>query len=164
MSMYKYLKYFSKNECIWVLLSEMQSLHHLYSYCSFLVLSLFLDELGSNSVHVGGTLLGQDLLVDGFGSVFLLILDEANKASFFELFQAVSDNLACALSVVRRSHSVSLFATIVGSQGGETDLSSDVELISYGSSSHVEPVAVIRSEILEAGGLHVGGPLYENTY
>jgi hypothetical protein len=139
--------------------NPISSIHHLYSYCSFLVLSLFLHELGGDSVHVGGALLGQDFLVNGFGSVFLLILDEANEAGFFELLEAVSDNLACALSVVRGSHSVSLLATIVGSEGGQTDLSSDVELISYGSSSHVEPVAVIRSKILEASSLHISGPL-----
>jgi hypothetical protein len=115
--------------------------------------------LGSDSVHVGGALLGQDFLVNSLSAVFLLILDEANEASFFELFKAVSDNLARALSVVRGSHTVSLLATIVGSEGRETDLSSDVELVGYGGSSYVEPVAVIWSEILEAGSLHIGGPL-----
>jgi hypothetical protein len=74
--MYKYLKYFSKNECIWVQwVCSMQSLNtsSIFSL-SFLVLSLLLNELGSDSVHVGGTLLGEDFLVNGFGSIFLLIL------------------------------------------------------------------------------------------
>ena len=45
------------------------------SSLSFLALALLLNDLGSDSVHVSGTLLGEDFLVNGFSSVFLLILD-----------------------------------------------------------------------------------------
>ena len=61
--------------------------------------------------------------------------------------------------MVRGSHSVSLLATIVGSQGGEANFASDVELVGDGGGSDIEPVAVIGSKILEAGSLHIGGPL-----
>ena len=97
--------------------------------CSFLVLSLFLHDLGSDSVHVGGSLLGKNFLVNCLSSVVLLELDESDEASIFELLEAVSDNFTGTLSLVRGSHSISLFATIVGSEGRESDLASDVQLV-----------------------------------
>ena len=62
--------------------------------------------------------------------------------------------------MVGRSNSVSLLATVVGLEGGDSDLASDVELVGYGCSSDVEPVAVVGSKILETSSLNVLGPLY----
>lgn len=96
---------------------------------SFLVLSLLLHNLGSDSVHVGGSLLGKNFLVNCLSAIILLELDETDEASIFELLEAVSDNFTGTLSLVRGSDAISLLATIVGSEGGESDLASDVQLV-----------------------------------
>lgn len=89
-----------------------------------------------------------------------MVLDSTDELGLLELLQAVSDDFACALVVLRRAHAVPLLAAVVRLQGGHTDLTSDVELVSNGSSSGVEPVTVVWSEILEASGLHVCSPLH----
>ena len=55
--------------------------------------------------------------------------------------------------------SVSLLGTVMLSEGVDTSLSSHVELISAGSSSNVNPIGVVRSEILEATGFVIVSPL-----
>ena len=55
---------------------------------------------------------------------------------------------------------VSLFARVVLSEGVDSNLASHVELVGDGGSSDVEPVGIIRSEVLEASSLVVLGPLY----
>ena len=54
---------------------------------------------------------------------------------------------------------VSLFARVVLSEGVDSDLASNVELVGDGGSSDVEPVSIVRSEVLEASSLVVLGPL-----
>jgi hypothetical protein len=76
------------------------------------------------------------------------------------LLQAVSDHFTGALVVLGRADTVSLLATVVRLQSRHTNLASDVELVSDGGSSGVEPVAVIGSKILETSSLNVLGPLY----
>ena len=56
----------------------------------------------------------------------------------------------------------SLGGGVVLSEGVDSNLSSHVKLVSNGGSSDVEPVGVIRSEVLEATGLIVNGPLLFN--
>jgi hypothetical protein len=48
----------------------------------------------------------------------------------------------------------------VGLESGNTNLSSDIELIGDGSGSHVQPVAVVGSKILVTSSLNVLGPLH----
>lgn len=143
----------------WWLKVEAISLRSLSWASSFLCLLLFLDERSSDSIHVGGTLVGEGLSSALLLAVIELVLNLANESLLFELLQAVSDELSCSLSLVRRCGSPSLFATVVGSQSWNSNLASDVKLISDGGSSYVEPVRVIRGQFLEASGLNVCSPL-----
>jgi uncharacterized cupredoxin-like copper-binding protein len=93
-------------------------------------------------------------------AVFALVLDLADETGILELLQAVSDHFASGLVVLGRAHAVSLLATVVGLQGRDADLSSDVQLVSNGGSSNVEPVAVVGGEVFVTSSLNVLGPLH----
>lgn len=56
----------------------------------------------------------------------------------------------------------SLGGGVVLSEGVDSNLTSHVELVGDGGSSDVKPVGVRRSEVLEASGLIVNGPLLYN--
>ena len=127
---------------------------------SLLGLLLLLDDLRGDSVHIGCALLGEGLAGGLLVTVISLVLDLADETSVFELLQAVSDHFSSALVVLGGSHTVSLLATVVGLKSGDTDLASDVELVSNGGSSDVEPVAIVGGEILVTSSLNVLGPLY----
>jgi hypothetical protein len=88
-----------------------------------------------------------------------VVFDHSDELSVFELLQAVSDDFTGTLVVLGWADTASLLATVVGLECRNTDLSSDVELVSYGCSSSVEPVAIVGSEILETSSLNVLGPL-----
>jgi hypothetical protein len=88
-----------------------------------------------------------------------VVLNDTNELSLLELLEHVPDDLAGTLVVLGRADAVSLLATVVGLEGGHSDLTSDVQLVSNGGGSGVEPVAVVRSEVLEGRGLDVLGPL-----
>lgn len=91
--------------------------HQVSGECSFLGLSLVLDELAGNSVHVGLALVGEGL-ASGLGSAIVgFVLDLTNESLVFELLQAVSDDLSAGLSVMRWADSPSHLATVVSSQG-----------------------------------------------
>ena len=94
-------------------------------------LLLFLDDLRSNSIHVGGSLLGKSLSSGLLRAVIRLVLDLADETGIFELFQAVSDNLSSSLSVVRWSSAISLFATVVRSQSRDAHLAAHVQLVCH---------------------------------
>ena len=94
-------------------------------------------------------------------AVFSLVLDLSNEASVLELLQAVSDHFTSALVVLGRADTVSLLATVVSLEGRDTDLASDIELVSNGGSSGVQPVAIVGSEILVTSSLNVLGPLFQ---
>lgn len=126
---------------------------------SLLGLLLLLDDLRGDSVHIGGALLGQGLSSGLLVAVISLVLDLSNETGFFELLQAVSDDLAGTLVVLGWAHAVSLLATVVGLEGRDSNLASDVELVSNGGSSGVEPVAVVGGEVLETSSLNVLGPV-----
>ena len=93
------------------------------------------------------------------GSVFVLVGDGTNEASLLQFDEAVSDALAGGDSGSLGAGSVSLFSSVVLSESVDSDLSSHVELVGDGGSPHVEPVLVIRGEVLETGRFIVGGPL-----
>jgi uncharacterized cupredoxin-like copper-binding protein len=93
-------------------------------------------------------------------AVFALVLDLADETGILELLQAVSDHFASGLVVLGRAHAVSLLATVVGLQGRDADLSSDVQLVSNGGTSNVEPVAVVGGEVFVTSSLNVLGPLH----
>ena len=118
---------------------------------------LLVDDLLGNSVHVGGTLLGQGLAEANVG-VFL-VLETANETSGLELLKAVADVLASSLDGVLGAGAVSLGATVVLAEGVDTSLLAHVELVSDGGGAGVEPVVIIGGELSSAGGLGVFGPL-----
>ena len=132
--------------------------HYLYaSTYSFLdTLSIF-GDLGGNSVHIGGTLLGEHLSEN---VTISFIGDLSDESGSFQLLESISDGFTSGNSGVLSSGTSSLFLTIVFSEGVDSNLSSHVELIGNGGSSNVKPVWVIRSEILETSGFIVDGPLY----
>jgi len=128
-----------------------------------LSLFLVLDHLRGNSVHVSGAFLGERLSSKSFVTVISLVLDLSSETLFFELFQAVLNDLGSSFSVVRSFGSVSLGSTVVLSEAGDVNFTSHVHLVCKRCSSGVEPVWVIGAEFLEAGGLGVLGPLNSET-
>ena len=127
--------------------------HHVFEASSGSLLRL-LGDVGSDSVHISDTLLGED-----FTSAEFLLHHLANKLSLLELLEAVSDDLTGRESGVLSASTNSLFRRVVLSEGLDTDLASHVELVSDGGSSDVEPVLLLWGEVLEAGSLVVDGPL-----
>ena len=83
----------------------------------------------------------------------------SNKAGFLELLEAVADVLGSTGAGGLGEGSSAVFATIVASETSGADATSDVELVGKGRSTGVEPVGIIRSKLLEAGGLNVRLPL-----
>ena len=121
--------------------------------------SLGLDNLEGNSVHVGGSSLGEGLAGDDSGSVSGLVSELTDELGLLELHEAVSDALSGGESVVLRLDTSSLFLGVVLSKGVDSNLLSHVELVGNGGSSGVEPVGVIGGKVLGAGSLVVSGPL-----
>ena len=76
-----------------------------------------------------------------------------------QLNKAVSDALTGGESAVLGACSVSLLLGVVLSESVDTDLASHVELISNGGGSDIQPVWIIRSQILVTRCFIVGGPL-----
>ena len=116
----------------------------------------------SNSVHVGGTLLGESFVVENFFSSFGHKLHLSNELVLLELKEAVSDAFTSGKSGVFGSGSISVFTGVMLSEGVDTNLTSHVELISDGGSSDVKPVLIVRSEILVAGGFVINGPFWHS--
>ena len=91
-------------------LTHPQSKLHLHAFaakCSLSLLEL-LGDLGSDSVHVGGSLLGQRLALDFALSVLVLVGDLSDQTGLFELDEAVPDALSGGESVVLGAGSVPL--------------------------------------------------------
>ena len=124
---------------------------------------MLLGDLGSDSVHVSDALLGESLAVDHGGAVLRSPGDLADEAGVLELEEAVADALSSTESVMLSLSAVSLLGGVVLAQRVDTSLTTHVELVGHGSSSHVDPVGIIGSEVLEAGGLVVDGPLENNN-
>ena len=125
-----------------------------YSFSSTLGI---LSDLGGNSVHISNTFLGKTFSEDGS---ITIKSDLSNESSWFQLLKRVSDVLAWGESWSLSSSSSSLFASIVLSEGVDSNLSSHVELVSNRGGSDVKPVLIVRCEILETSGFIVDGPLY----
>ena len=121
---------------------------------------MVLDDLGGNSVHIGGTLLGKSLTGDELLTLFTFDDHFSDILSSLEFDEAVSDVLTSDESAVLGADTVSLLTRVVLSEGVDTNLTSHVELISDGGSSDVEPVLVIRRQILVAGCLIIHSPLW----
>ena len=128
---------------------------------SSLALLHLLGNVGSNSIHVGDALSGESLTPNDILAI-LIKGDSANDLSILELLEAVSDALTSGESRVLSADTVSLLARVVLSQLVDTSLLSHVELVSNGGSSDVEPVLVVRRQVLIAGGFVVDGPLNKN--
>ena len=91
--------------------------------CSLLL--ELLDDLGGDSVHVGGTLLGQALAHKVRATLISFEADGANETG-----SLVADVLACSQATVFSVGAVTLVATIVLAESVDTDLLSQVELVS----------------------------------
>jgi hypothetical protein len=135
---------------------------HSLAECSLLGLLLVLHELRGDPIHVSDALLCEGLSRSLLAAILRLVLNETNETGVLELLQAVSDHFTSSLVVLGRADTVSLLATVVRLQSRHTNLASDVQLVSDGSSSGVQPVAVVGSEILETSSLNVLGPLHSN--
>ena len=116
-------------------------------------------DLSGNSVHIGGSFLGEGLSIWNGGAV-LLEVHFSNKLGFLQLDEAVSDAFSSDESVLLSAGSVSLLGAVVLSESVDSDLLSHVELVSDGGSSNVKPVWIVWGEILEASSLIVVGPLF----
>ena len=123
-------------------------------------LSLILDDLSGDSVHIGGTFLGKGLTVAEVLSIFAFDHHLSDVLGSLKFLKAESDVLTSDESRVFSAGSVSLFAGVVLSESVDSNLSSHVELISTGGSSDVKPVSVIRSQVFVASSLMVNGPLW----
>lgn len=118
-----------------------------------------LDDLGGDSVHVRDALGGEGLAHGDRFTVLGLPFDSADKASLFQLNEAVADVFTSGLSEVFSAGSVVLVATVVLTERVNTNLLSHVDLVSNGGCAVVKPVAVIGGELLEAASLRVLSPL-----
>lgn len=118
-----------------------------------------LSNLGSNSVHVGLSLLGEGLTHEGLVTVLVLEAHFSNELCVLELEQAVSDALAGGESGVLSTGSLSLGSGVVLSEGVNSDLATHVQLVGHGGSADVEPVRVEGTQVLVACCFIIGGPL-----
>lgn len=85
----------------------------------------FLSDLGGNSVHVFGSLLGKSLANN------LAVLDGhlSNETSGLELLEAISDVLTSSLGGMLGACSITLSSRVVLSEGVDSNSSSNVKLI-----------------------------------
>ena len=118
-----------------------------------------LGDLGSNSVHVFGTLLGESLANDLSGTIIVFNGHLSDESGLLELLEAVSDVLSGSHTGVLSAGSVSHLGGVVLSEGVDTDSSSHVELIGDRGSSSVKPVIIIWGQIVGTGSLVVICPL-----
>lgn len=116
--------------------------------------------MGGNSVHVSSSLLGKSFTNDEVFTIFALVGDLSNEGGSLQLHEDVSDGFSGGESAVLGAGSVSLLGSVVLSEGGDSNLTSHVELVGDGGSSDVEPVWVVWGEVLETGCFIVNGPLY----
>ena len=125
--------------------------------CSLLL--ELLDDLGGDSVHVGGTLLGQALAHKVRATLISFEADGANETGSLELDKAVADVLTSGHTSVLSVGAVSLVDTIVLAKSVDSDLLSHVDLVGDGGGAVVEPVTVDGAELSSAGSLDVRSPL-----
>lgn len=118
--------------------------------------------LSSNAVQVHDSLAGQALAHGKRRSVLGLELGSADEASLFELDKAVADVLSCGLAGVFSLGATVGLAAVVFAESEGAHLLSHVELVGNGGRAGVEPVVVIGSQLTEASGLNILGPL--NTH
>ena len=118
-----------------------------------------LDHVSGDSVHIGGSLHGEGFANNNLDAFVRDVLGGADETGSLELDEAVADVLTGSLTGVLGVGTVALVATVVLTEGVDTNLSSHVELVSDGGSTDVEPVVVIRGEFLEATSLNMASPL-----
>ena len=116
------------------------------------------SHLRGDAVHIGAALLGKGL-ADDDAVVVVLDLLGSDEAGLLELVEAVADVLGSSGAGLLGEGAAAVLASVVASEAGGADSAAHVELVGQGSSTSVEPVIVLRSELLEAGSLNVGLPL-----
>ena len=119
--------------------------------------------MGSDSVHVGDSLLGKRLAHSDVSHFFVRVLElelyHSDETSSFELGKAVANVLTGSLTGVFGVSTVSLVSTVVLTKSVDSDLLSHVDLVGNGGGTVVEPVTVDWRKFPSAGSLDVGGPL-----
>lgn len=118
-----------------------------------------LDEGSGDAVHVGGASLSQGLAHGNGGAIIALQGDGSEDSSGGELIDAVADVLAGSAPLVRLARSIASASSVVPAHAVDTDLLAHVDLVCDGGSTGVEPVVVIRGELLEARSLNVLAPV-----
>jgi hypothetical protein len=96
-----------------------------------------LDDVGGDSVHVGGALLGEGFSNNDLDTFVRDVLGGTDETGSLELDEAVADVLTSSFTGVLGSSSVVLVATVMLTEGLDTDLSSHVELVSDGGGTVV---------------------------
>jgi hypothetical protein len=117
---------------------------------NYSVLLELLDETSGDSVHIGGSLLGKGLSNNNLDTFLTDILGCTNETGSLKLDQAVADVLTSSLTGVLGVGTVTLVSTIVLTEGVDTNLLSNVELVGNGGSAVVKPIAVKWSEFASA--------------
>jgi hypothetical protein len=117
---------------------------------NYSVLLELLDKTCGDSVHIGGSLLGEGLSNNNLGTFLTDILGCTNETGSLKLDQAVADVLTSSLTGVLGVGTVTLVSTIVLTEGVDTNLLSNVELVGNGGSAVVKPIAVKWSEFASA--------------
>ena len=117
------------------------------------------EVLGGETVHVHGALSGEALAHGDGVAVSRLELGNANNSEVLELAEAVADDLTGGLSLVLGLGATSLLGSVVLAESVHTESLSQVELVSHGGGTGVQPVVAVWGELLVASGLNVLGPL-----
>jgi len=115
--------------------------------------------LGSDSVHVHDSLLGESLAHGDGGAFIGLVLGLSDEASLLHLLEAVADVLASSLSRSELLGAAVSLATEVLTETVDASLLSHVELVADGGGAGEEPVVIEGGEFLVAGSLNGLGPL-----
>merc|ERR1719183_553341 len=118
-----------------------------------------LGDLVGDSVHVLDSLSGELLTDAGLLAFLSHNVDFLDELGTGHLLEAVSDVLSRSDSRVLLASTVSGTTTVMLAHAEGSDLSLHVELVHDGGSSGVEPVIIIRGELLPGGGLNVNNPL-----
>ena len=96
-----------------------------------------LADLGGEAVHIGRTLLAEDLAVGDLSAFVGMEVALGNESTLDELVEAIADDLA----------------------GGDRRANEHVELVADEGGARVYPVGVEGTELLGAGGLVVLAPV-----
>ena len=120
---------------------------------------LLLNSLGSDTVHVHDSLLGESLSHGDGGSFLRVEPCSSDKTCFFKLHQAEADVLSCSFAAMFWLSSIATLGAVVLAKTIDSNLLASVELVCDRGCTSVKPVLVIWAQFFLATSLNVGGPL-----